>query len=751
MTDTVMSLDLDGSGVTSRERDVLALLGERLTNAEIGDRLFISVRTVESHVSSLLTKLNLTNRRELSGLALTARRRGFPVQSTSLIGRDTEQTRVSALLVENRLVTLTGAAGSGKTRLAMEVGSHLAGEFTEGAVFVDLVPVTEPELVSAATAKALAPPGEVNATEADVISHLSRREVLIVLDNCEHVLDGAARLLEMTLTHCPRVKILTTSRQPIGLSSEWIFPVPPLSLPDDRSPPEASEAVRLLEERTAAIRPDLDLVGEHLQEAVEICRLLDGLPLALELAAVQMAYLTPGDVLRRLGNRFHLLVSHSGARESKTNTLRTAIDWSYELLDSKQRVVFNRLGVFTGGFSLTAAERVAAGDDISPDEVADQLASLVWRSMVVPIKSRETSRFRLLETMKAYALQQLEEGSQTWERLCEWAILEAEKIAPKLTGPDARVPLNLLDQESGNLRSALRWAIDAGRTFEAARLVATLWRYWHMRGNIAEGRRWVGEVLDMEHADSSTRLPALEAAGGLAWWGGDMDASRNFYEEALQLTRPSGDKALIANAAYNLAFPMGYSGFTEQGLAAAEEARALYEILDDEAGVAKALWAWGVVAHRAGRESEARSAYEEAISLLERLEDHFGLAWAYRMLGTTLINLGEPDQAIMRLSAGMKLFEDVGDLSGVVLHLRDFAQLAINAAEDERAMTLVGCLKALEEETAVRLVDDSSEQLTGLSQVEERLGHDRTEELLDRGRNMSRRQAVRFALDIRAE
>lgn len=746
MSDTVTSLDLDGSGVTSRERDVLALLGSRLTNAEIGERLFISVRTVESHVSSLLTKLQVGNRRELSQFANTARRRGFPISGTALIGRTSEQADVSRLLAEQRLVTLTGTAGSGKTRLALEIGRHLASEFAEGSVFVDLVPVTDSDLVSAAVAQALAGPGEVNATVADVVSYLSSREALVVLDNCEHVLDGAARLVERVLAECPHIRFLATSRQAMGLNSEWTYPVPPLGLPDGRTPAVETEAVRLLVERTSAVRPDLDLVADYLDEAVQICLLLDGLPLALELASVQMAYLTPADVVQRLDDRFRLLVGRSGTSGSKASTLKAAVDWSYELLDPKQKALFNRLGVFAGGFSLKAAEWVGSGEDIAADEVSDLIGSLVWRSLVLPVKSRDTSRFRLFEIMRAYALEQLGEKSEVWERLCEWCLAEVERIAPLLTGADARTPLNTLDRELGNLRNALRWAIDSKRASEASRLVVTLWRYWHMRGNIAEGRRWANEVLEMTRGDASSRARTLEAAGGLAWWGGDMEASRAHYEEALDLVREFGNDAEIANASYNLAFPVGYGGDWEEGLARAEEARELFEKLGDEAGVAKALWAWGVIAHGAERDAEAVQALERAVPILERLGDHFGLGWAHRQLGTTFIKLGELDDALVQLSAGIRLFEEVGDLSGVTFHLRDFAQLAIYSGQKERAMTLAGAYTAHQEETAMRLVV-VSEQWEGLDEVREDLGADLAAELFEKGHNMSRRQAVRFALD----
>lgn len=747
MSDTVTSLDLDGLGVTARERDVLALLGERLTNAEIGDRLFISVRTVESHVSSLLTKLGLSNRRELSRYAGIARRRGFPIPGTSLIGRVSELADISHLLVEHRLVMLHGVAGSGKTRLAMEVGNRLAGEFSEGAVFVDLVPVTDPESVAGAVARALAGTGEVNATLTDVIAYLSPREVLVVLDNCEHLLQGTARLTEAVLLDCPNVKVLATSREAFGLNREWSFPVPPLALPDGDHLAAESESVRLLVERAASVRPDLDLLGRHLDEAAQICRLLDGLPLALELAAVQLAHLAPGDVLERLDDRFRLLVGRDDDADPKANTLRAAVDWSYELLDDNEKALFDRLGVFSGGFSLDAAESVAGWGSLREEEISDLIGSLVWRSLVIPVADRDGSRYRLLETMRVYALEKLGEDIETWARLCNWCIRKVENAASRLTGADAGNLLNDIDRELGNLRSALRWAIDVRQVSEASRLAVGLWRYWHMRGNIAEGLLWLEEVLALQEEEDPTRLPTLEAAGGLAWWGGDMEKSRGYYESALGLLRAKGEASDVANALYNLSLPSGFGGLIDEGLAHAEEAIELYQGLGDEAGVAKSSWAWGAVAHRAGRDAEAKVAYQRALPIYQHLDDPFGLAWCHRMLGTSLINLGENEEAVAQLTAGLKVFEEAGDLSGVILHLRDFAQLAINQGEHERALVLAGAFAALEEETGHRLLEGFSEHLEGLEGIREKLGADRADELFERGRNLSHGQAVRFALD----
>jgi predicted ATPase/DNA-binding CsgD family transcriptional regulator len=748
MSETAFSLDLDRVGITAREREVLTLLGERLTNAEIGDRLFISVRTVESHVSSLLTKLGVANRRELTQFAGAARKRSFPIPSTSLVGREVELSEVGQLLTKNRLVTLTGVAGSGKTRVALEVGHRLASDFSDGAVFIDLVPVNEPQLVPGAAARALTATGEVRATIDDVVTYLADRELLAVIDNCEHVITGAIELIEAILARCARVKVLATTRQAFALSGEWVFPVPPLGLPDQGRPAKEAEAMRLLVERTEAVRPGLDLLGADLDHAIEICRLLDGLPLAIELAAVQMAHLTPADVASRLDDRFRLLVSRSAPTHNKTASLRAAVDWSYELLTPEERSLFNRLGVFAGSFSLEAAERVCAGSGLDRDDVSQLIASLVWRSWVLHLRDGESSRYRLLETIRVFALEQLDAegfGDQVRAQLGEWCLEEVELAAPHIVRADAGQWLARIDNNIGNIRAALRWAVDNARVEEGSRLVTALWRYWHMRGNVAEGRRWTDAVLAAGGHDPAARARTLEAAGGLAYWDGDMGASREYYEEALEILRQSGDEADLANAFYNAAFPYGFSGQTEQGLAYAGHARDIYERLGDEAGVAKSLWAWGGIAHRAGRDDESRKAYERALPIYERLDDTFSLAWAHRMLGATLIRLGDLQQANAHIAEGMRLFDAAGDVSGMILCLRDFAQLALNSGQYGRALALAGALAAMEEESGMRLVEIFAEELVGMTEAREAVGAIRAGELFERGRNLSRAQAVRFA------
>lgn len=397
---------------------MLALLGERLTNGEIGDHLYISVRTVESHVSSLLRKLRADTRRDLVQFASVAGIRGFPVPTTSLIGREVLLDDIVTRVSESRLVTLTGVAGSGKTRMAIEAGNRLAPEFQDGAVFVDLIPLNNPGIVTAAVATSLGLGGAAGSsgpTEDQVISYLSERVTLVVLDNCEHVMGGAAALVDRVLTQCPDVKVLATSRQGFASPAESLLKVPPLEIPNGGSKQPADvESVRLLVERAESVRSDLDLLREHPDAAIAICRRLDGLPLAIELAAVQLAHLTPEDVAAGLDQRFRLLSSRKAATPPKA-TLETALDWSYELLSESESTVFNRLGVFTGSFSLDAAKAACSDVEIDEDRVSEILGSLVWKSMILATPDQETSRFRLLETMREYARERLRDAGDLHE------------------------------------------------------------------------------------------------------------------------------------------------------------------------------------------------------------------------------------------------------------------------------------------------------------------------------------------------
>ena len=744
---------LDWADVTAREREVLVLLGDRLTNSEIANQLFISVRTVESHVSSLLTKLGVENRRALAAFSSIARRRGFPVSHTSFVGREEPLRELTARLETSRLVTLTGVAGSGKTRLAIEIGNRIAHQYRDGAVFVDLVPVSDALLVSATVAKSLGmttKESQAGTRRDEVIAYLASRQVLLVLDNCEQVIEGVIGLVEALLPQCPGVTILTTSRQGFAVPGESVYIAPPMDLPDDHTSPEEAESVWLLVERLHAVRGDVDLLKDHRESTIEICRRLDGLPLAIELSAVQMAHLSPEEVVTRLDDRFGFLVRrHRAEGPAKSTALQAAIDWSYDLLSSAEARLFARLGVFAGSFSLEAASVVGSDTSIRHEDVGDLIGSLVWNSLVVVVADPAESRYRLLNTLSAYARNRLNEHEnpiEVWERFVEWCIQLVEAAAPHLLRADAGTWLRRLDKDLGNIRAALRWSIDHRRPVESSRLIFALWRFWHMRGDLGEGRRWAAEALALGGEDPLTRARTLEAAGGLDWWAGEIESCRDRYEQALALVRGHAANADVANALYNAALSHGLLGSTDTALRYHDEARQIYELLGDEAGVAKCLWGWGTSAQTANQNQDARLAFEKALSLYQGLDDTFSLAWTHHMLGLVLLRLGEPGTALPHLDAGIKLFNAADDISGINLILRNFAQLAVDLGETEQALVLAGALSALEEDTGLRLRDAFSMPIEGLEATREAVGEERAIALISQGQQMSRKQVLKYVL-----
>jgi non-specific serine/threonine protein kinase len=744
---------LDWADVTAREREVLALLGDRLTNSEIADQLYISVRTVESHVSSLLTKLGVENRRALAAFSSVARRRGFPVPHTSFVGREEPLRELTWRLETSRLVTLTGVAGAGKTRLAIEVGNRTASQYRDGAVFVDLVPIRDPLLVPATLAKSLGlttKESEAGTRRDEVVAYLAGRQSLLVLDNCEQVIEGVIGLVEAILPQCPGVTILATSRQGFAVPGESVYIAPPMGLPDDHASPQEAESVQLLVERLHAVRADVDLINDHIQPAIEICRRLDGLPLAIELCAVQMAHLSPEEVVSRLDDRFRLLVRrHRAEGPAKSTALQAAIDWSFDLLSREEATLFARLGVFAGSFSLEAASMVGSDASIKREDVADLIGSLVWHSLVIVVPDPTESRYRLLETLSAYAKSRLNEDEgpmNVWERFAEWCIQLVEAAAPHLLRADAGTWLRRLDSDLGNIRAALRWSMDHRRPMESSRLVFALWRYWHMRGDLVEGRRWAAEALALSGEDPLTRARTLEAAGGLDWWAGEIESCRDHYEEALALLRGHAAETDVANGLYNAAMSHGLLGGTEIALRYQDEARQIYERHGNEAGVAKCLWGWGTSAQTANRNQDARVAFEKALALYQGLDDTFSLAWTHHMLGLVLLRLGEPGAALPHLDAGIELFNAADDISGINLILRNFAQLAVDLRETEQALVLAGALSALEEDTGLRLRDAFSMPIEGLEATRAAVGEEHAMILISQGRQMSRKQVLNYVM-----
>ena len=640
----------------------------------------------------------------------------LPTQITTFIGREAEIRDGLKLLDGTRLLTLTGPGGTGKTRLSLQLAAEAAASFPDGAFWVPLAPISDPELVPSTIAHSLGV--QVSGSELPidrVTEHLRDKTLLLVLDNFEQIL-GAAPTVSVLLDAARGLKVVTSSRAPLRISGEQELPVPPLELPDPERLPSLevlaqSDAVRLFIERARAVKPDFMVTAENASAVAEIVFHLDGLPLAIELAAARVKLLTPQAMLPRLRQGLDLLASPSRDRTDRQRTLRGAIAWSYDLLDQGMQRLFARCAVFVGGAQLEQLEAVCGpSSDIGVD-VLEGVSELVEQSLLRQSEVDGEPRFRMLVTIRDYALERLaERGEATDLRTRHLAayIAVAERARPELQGKDQKRWLDAVDLEHDNLRAALEFAISDGHADEAARLVSALWRFWQSRGYLREGRSWAERAVAVPGATPELRLRALEALGGLVYWMGDL-AMLTHYGAALDLAREIGDPKEIALAAYNLSF--AYTIPTNdmvRGRVLLEEALALFRELGDGAGIGRASFALSnVVSGGQGHTREdllfARRTVDEALQQHRKLSNQFDLAWDLHMAGLVDLKLGDLESARREWAEAVGLFSTAGDISGMVLMLSDFSELAKAAGDLERHDVLVGAWAALARKTGIGL------------------------------------------------
>ncbi len=676
----------------------------------------------------------------------------LPAQSTSFVGRREEVDAVSALLDNARMVTLTGPGGAGKTRLSLAVAEGSAGGFADGVVFVPLSAVQDPDLVSASVASALSLSVTAGDPAERVALYLIDRSVLLVLDNFEHVVT-ASPLVARWLHGCPGLKVLATSRSPLRVTGEIEYSVPPLGLPVGRevglNEILEQESVALFVARARAVRGDFSLTEENAPAVAEIVTRLDGLPLAIELVAARMRYLTPEAAAARLASPLDLATGGARDLPVRQQTLRSAIEWSHSLLAAAERKLFARFSVFAGGAGLGEVEAVC-GPGLDGD-VISLLESLVDQSLLRAVFSGPEPRFVMLETIREFAAERLDESEEREslaERHLATYLAIAEAASGKLTREGSGYWLDRLEADLANLRSALDRSIALRMTADAQRLVVALWRFWQMRGHLAEGRRMAGAALQLPGAAPALRARALEAAAGLAYWQADIDGYLTASEEMLEIARPLGEDALLVVALNNLALGKGLpdlggdvssaSPYFEEGLEVARRT-------GDPETLGTTLWTAGTVRFMAGEAAPAEALFDEALASLHTTDAVFMQGWSHRMRGVARLERGDVSGAEADLRAGLEIFGRVGDLSALALHFRDLAAVALARGQYERSITLGGAVAALEQVSETRLVEWSRNALVGTDEAVDHLGDDEAAKALAAGRAMSPEQAIAYA------
>ena len=716
---------------------------------------------------------------------LDARPNNLPTQLTSFVGREEELATACGLLAANRLVTLTGPGGTGKTRLSLQVAAQAVDDFPDGVFFVPLETVRDPALVASRIA------GDIGIAESGgrsgrdtLVDWLAAKKVLIVLDNFEQVVE-AGPLVADILRVAPGLKVIATSRAALRVSGEQEYPVPGLPVPPDPGllggyeqarlggagaidPATLStyEAVRLFIARAVSVRPDFAVTNENAPAVAAICARLQGMPLAIELAAARIKLLSPAAIMARLEHQLNLLAAGARDLPARQQTLRGAIAWSYEILPEAERRLLDRLSVFAGGFDFEAAEAVAGPSDELGMDVLDGVTALADQSLIRSLDA-DPPRFRMLDTIREFAAEMLAaapDGQAIAERHTRWYLRLAEEAMPHLAGADQRAFLELLERDHDNIRAALDRSAATGDGPSTIRLAFAMWRFWQKRGHLNEARRRLEAYAaeDWSRADPVLRARLMEALGGVLWWQADIRAMKAAYAETVDIWRAIGDKAEIANALYNYAFSFSVTPSPLEDPRAADpegegeraqiEALALYREVGDVRGQANVLWGIGnreyFLRDEVGDAGEAR--FREALELFRSVGDVTMEAWSLHQLGSALLRQGRADESRPGLRLALRHFHDASDAAGIAMVLDDLHSQAVVDGDLPRAGRLYGAARRLTLATGASLAGFVDEQFEhrGRAHVASHLSPEDIERYGAEGAAMGLDDAVAYALDV---
>jgi predicted ATPase/DNA-binding SARP family transcriptional activator len=680
-------------------------------------------------------------------------RHNLPLELTSFVGRERELAEISALLPLKRLITLTGAGGSGKTRLALRAAREALSDYPDGVWLVELAALTDPALVASAVTAAVGIRAQAGSLLEALKRSLREARMLIVLDNCEHLIETCAQLVHEVLGTCQHVRIMATSRQPLGLASEVSWQVPGLDVPSantELSLPDllGCAAIRLFTERANAARAGFCLDSASADTVARICRRLDGIPLAIELAAARTRALNPTDIVQRLDDRFKLL--RTGARDAmaRQRTLQATVDWSHDLLTEPERVMFRRLSVFAGGWTLADAESVCADDALPAEEVLEVLSELVAKSLVVAESQLAgIARYGMLETLRAYAAERLcaaGERETLGRRHLDHVLALAQDAHERRQSTGIDAELETISAHQDNIRAALGFARSVDPD-GMPRLAAASEQLW-LAGNITEGRRWLDQALASATERAHHRVRALNTAVGLAQLQQAAEIADRLLDESLELATHLGDT-------HGEAWAWLWRGFFELNLDpprsdAARRSLELQQQIDDRVGLCHSLVFLGVVlAQQPDTMREGQEALRRAVAMAEELNDPWGEGFAHVFLGSAEVFAGNHELAVTHLDRAVRS-KALGPIRGTAVEA--LARLALEQ-DPHRAVRLVGACAAIREAGGGRPPAWLKRRgQTVRTQAERILGPDEAQRIWEEGRGMSTEQAIAYALDHNA-
>lgn len=755
-------------GLTPRELQVARLVREGLTDRGIAEKLFITRRTAEWHLKQIFNKLGFNSRSQVAAwvahdqaLGLTAdassgHRHNLPLQLTRFVGRGNELVEIQRLLTTKRLVTLTAVGGAGKTRLALEVAGRSLDAYPDGAWLVDLSPVKDGRLVSRVFGSTLGVHERPRQPMAEtLVEHLSGRHLLLVVDNCEQVVENCAGLVDDILRCCPGITLLATSREPLRVTGETVWRVAPLSVPGpdlriDLQELAEGEAVSLFVDRAQLTASGFELSVFNAPAVADLCRRLDGIPLAIELAAARAGLMSPDQILNRLQDRFGLLTGGSRTGPARHRTLQSALDWSHDLLNDDERKLFRRLSVFAGTFSLEATEYVCCVGDLERAAMTGLLGSLVDKSLVIAIWEPPAAiRFRLLETLQQYGRERFSDGNEVERvnrRHCEFFMSLAEEALPSLRGRDQKAWHRRLAQDVSNLRAALRWSSESDPEANL-RLSAALGDFWYIHGLIQEGDGWLGRALAGYEVRDDLRGHALHLAAQFSYWRDDMLGHASRAQECLDIYRELGDQNGVGWALERVGHAAEWQEDFEKAHEHFEGCLAISIDLADTRMHANIHRHLGRLAMKEGHYGKARTYLEVSLAGHEQLGDQARMNWTLGYLGLNATESGDFDSARRYLERALIIARDRDFTIPGATNLLYCGALAAAQSDPIRALRLVGASAVLAESAgaaSARLTRPIVERWLDRSRSE--VGPERSAEFIAEGRAMSRERAFEYAL-----